>query len=281
MCAKRNALGKGLTALLSDSQTDPTGEDAAPVNTVSEIPLNQIEANPFQPRENIEENDLTELVESIKIHGIIQPLTVRKIGYDKYQIISGERRARAAIEAELQKVPAFVRVANDQNMLELALIENTHRENLNSVEIALSYKRLIDECGLNHDSLAERIGKNRTTITNYLRLLKLPDEIQIALAENKLSMGHARAIINIEDADLQLYAFNQIQDKSLSVRQTEELVKKLKAQNTEGKSAGKQKQSTKSEAYQKWEAEFAKLYDTPVKIKPKRGGKGELIIPFQ
>lgn len=278
MCAKRNALGKGLTALLSDSQTDPTGEDTAPVNSISEIPLNQIEANPFQPRENIDDSDLTELVESIKIHGIIQPLTVRKIGYDKYQIISGERRARAAIQAELKKVPAFVRVANDQNMLEMALIENTHRENLNSVEIALSYKRLIEECGISQDELAERLGKDRTTIVNYLRLLKLPDEIQIAICEGRISMGHARALINIEDADFQLKVFNQIVEKELSVRQVEEMVKQQKEQQKPQKSG--KKESQKSKAMANWEKEFAKLYNTQVKIKAKRGGKGELVIPF-
>jgi len=278
MCAKRNALGKGLTALLSDSQTDITGEEAAPVNTISEIPVNQIEANPFQPRDNIEEEQLTELIESIKIHGIIQPLTVRKIGYDKYQIIAGERRARAAIQAEIQQVPAFVRVANDQNMLELALIENTHRENLNAIEIALSYKRLIEECDLTQDNLADRLGKNRSTITNSLRLLKLPDEIQIAIAEDRISMGHARALINIENPDLQRYVYQQITEKALSVRQVEELVKQQKTANQSPKKTKKQQ---KANPYQEWEYTFASLCDAQVKIKPKRNGKGELVIPFQ
>lgn len=281
MCAKRNALGKGLTALLSDSETDITGEEAAPVNSISEIPVNQIEANPFQPREKINDEDLSDLVESIKIHGIIQPLTVRKIGYDKYQIISGERRARAAIKAELQKVPAFVRVANDQNMLEMALIENTHRENLNSIEIAMSYQRLIEEIGLTQDSLAERVGKNRSTITNYLRLLKLPEEIQIAIAESQISMGHARAIINIEDPDFQLYAFHQVLEKHLSVRQVEELVKQQKDKGeSKSNKASKGQKPGKDNPYQEWEKTFAALYDTQVKIKPKRNGKGELVIPF-
>lgn len=277
MCAKRNALGKGLTALLSDSQTDITGEEAVPVNTISEIPINQIEANPFQPRENINDDDLGDLVESIKIHGVIQPLTVRKIGYDKYQIISGERRARAAIKAELHKVPAFVRVANDQNMLEMALIENTHRENLNAVEIALSYKRLIDECGLSQEDLADRVSKNRATVANYLRLLKLPDEIQIGIAEDEITMGHARAIINLDDPDFQLYVYQQIKEKSLSVRQVEELVKQKKEAL---KPESKQKKE-KANPYKQWEQTFASLYDTQVKIKPKRNGKGELVIPFQ
>ncbi len=277
MCAKRNALGKGLTALLSDSQTDITGEEAVPVNTISEIPINQIEANPFQPRENINDDDLGELAESIKIHGVIQPLTVRKIGYDKYQIISGERRAKAAIKAELQKVPAFVRVANDQNMLEMALIENTHRENLNAIEIALSYKRLIDECGLSQEELADRVGKNRTTVANYLRLLKLPDEIQIAIAENEISMGHARAIINLDDPDFQVHVYRQIKQKNLSVRKVETLVKEQK----QAQKPKTEKKKDKANPFQKWEQTFASLYGTEIKIKPKRNGKGELVIPFQ
>lgn len=279
MCAKRNALGKGLTALLSDSQeaTSGGGEEAVSVNSVSEIPLSQVNANPFQPREHVNEENLEGLVQSIKIHGVIQPLTVRKVEQDHYQIISGERRARAAKKAGLENVPAFVRVANDQNMLEMALIENTHRENLNAVEIALSYKRLIEECDLNHDGLAERVGRDRTTITNYLRLLKLPDEVQIALTEERISMGHARAIINMEDPDAQLKVFRAIQDRSLSVRQTEDLVKNLKNSDNQS-NANKQ---PKKKSYEGWEQELARLYDTPVKIKAKKNGKGELIIPFQ
>jgi ParB family chromosome partitioning protein len=279
MCAKRQALGKGLTALLSDSdQSSSSEEQSHKVNTVSDVPLDQIAANPFQPREHITDENLDPLVQSILIHGVIQPLTLRNAGEDQYQIISGERRARAARKAGLEYVPAFVRTANDQNMLEMALIENTHRENLNAVEIALSYKRLVEECDLNHDSLAERVGRDRTTVTNYLRLLKLPDEVQIALTEERISMGHARAMINIDDEEAQLKVFRAIQDRSLSVRQTEDLVKSMKAVK---------KQTTKSEKplaqshYQQWEQEFARLYDTPVKIKAKKNGKGEVIIPFQ
>jgi ParB family chromosome partitioning protein len=277
MCAKRNALGKGLTALLSDSQPATPGEGTVPVNTVSEIPLDQIEANPFQPREHITEENLEGLVKSIQIHGIIQPLTIRRVEQDQYQIISGERRAWAASRAGLERVPAFVRLADDQNMLEMALIENTHRENLNAVEIALSYKRLIEECRLNQDSLAERIGRDRTTVTNYLRLLKLPDEVQIALTEERISMGHARAIININDADTQLKVFRTIQDRSLSVRQTEDLVKTLKTPEDPEPDDSPDREG----AYDKWEKEFARLYDTPVKIKTKKNGKGEVVIPFQ
>lgn len=277
MCAKRNALGKGLTALLSDSQPGATGEGTMAVNTVSEIGLDQIEVNPFQPREYITEDNLAGLAQSIEIHGVIQPLTVRRVDQERYQIISGERRAWAARKAGLERVPAFVRVADDQNMLEMALIENTHRENLNAVEIALSYKRLIEECRLNHDSLAERVGRDRTTVTNYLRLLKLPDEVQIALTEERISMGHARAIINVDNPDLQLKVFHAIQDRHLSVRQTEELVKTLKSSDNPDAEGAKPGEN----AYEGWEKEFARLYDTPVKIKAKKNGKGEVIIPFQ
>lgn len=278
MCAKRQALGKGLTALLSDSEQSGSQGTTQQVNTVSEIPLSQIDANPFQPREHIAEDNLENLVQSILIHGVIQPLTLRKVDEGHYQIISGERRARAARKAGLEQIPAFVRVANDQNMLEMALIENTHRENLNAVEIALSYKRLVEECSLNHDTLAARVGRDRTTVTNYLRLLKLPDEVQIALTEERISMGHARAIINMDDPDAQLKVFRAIQDRSLSVRQTEALVKSMKAAK---KANNQNDKSLAQNQYQQWEQEFARLYDTAVKIKAKKNGKGEVIIPFQ
>ncbi len=276
--AKRNALGKGLTALLSDSKTDVTGDDSVAVNNISEIPVNQIEANPFQPRGNIENEDLDELIGSIQTHGIIQPITVRKIGYDQYQIISGERRARAAIQAGLKKVPAFVRVANDQNMLEMALIENIHRENLNAVEVALSYKRLVDECEITQDELASRIGKDRTTVANYLRLLKLPEEIQIAITENRLSMGHARALININDENLQLEVFKEIMDQNLSVRNVEEMVKQKREK---GKQKSKKAQKPeKNQTMIDWEKKLSNNYQSKVKINPKHQGKGELVIPF-
>ncbi|PSR06218.1 MAG: chromosome partitioning protein ParB [Bacteroidetes bacterium SW_10_40_5] len=276
--AKRNALGKGLTALLSDSKTDVTGDDSVAVNNISEIPVNQIEANPFQPRGNIENEDLHELIGSIQMHGIIQPITVRKIGYDQYQIISGERRARGAIQAGLKKVPAFVRVANDQNMLEMALIENIHRENLNAVEVALSYKRLVDECEITQDELASRIGKDRTTVANYLRLLKLPEEIQIAITENRLSMGHARALININDENLQLEVFKEIMDQNLSVRNVEEMVKQKREKGKQ--KAKKAQKPEKNQTMIDWEKKLSNNYQSKVKINPKHKGKGELVIPF-
>ena len=204
--AKR-VLGRGLSALLEDSNTDITGVEPDALHSIAEINISQIIANPFQPRVEFDDEALNELSESIKVHGIIQPITVRKIGYEKYEIISGERRTRASILAGLTKIPAFIRLANDQQMLEMALIENIQRENLNAIEIALSYKRLIDECSLKQEELGERVGKQRSTVNNYLRLLKLPEEIQLAIKEGSLMMGHARALVNIEDEAIQKAIF--------------------------------------------------------------------------
>lgn len=276
---KKPALGKGLTALLSDSKTDITGKNAAALNTIAEIKISDIEANPFQPRLEFEEAALEELTESIRLHGIIQPITVRKIGNGKYEIISGERRTRASIRAGLKTIPAYVRLANDQSMLEMALIENIHRENLNAIEIALSYKRLSEECKLNQEELGERVGKNRTTVTNYLRLLKLPEEIQIALRDAQISMGHARALINIEDKDLQLEMLYEIIDHDLSVRQIEQLVKaRTSAPVTRRKNNAAE---PKPEAMAAWEKRFSGLIDQSIKIKQKSNGAGELIISFK
>lgn len=226
--AKRNALGKGLGALLENSDTDITsGKVHRSPNSIAMIPVSQIVANPFQPRETFEEEALEELAESIRIHGVIQPITVRKAGFESYELISGERRTRASILAGLKEIPAYIRLANDQEMLEMALIENIQREDLNAVEVALSYKRLLEECGLKQEELGERVGKKRSTVNNYLRLLRLPDEIQLGLQQNLLSMGHARALVNIEDEDIKMGIYQQIINQGLSVRKTEELVKKI------------------------------------------------------
>jgi len=228
---KKPALGRGLSALLENAKTDITTKaiDNAPVlGSVSNIPISAIETNPFQPRTEFEEVTLNELAQSIKEHGIIQPITVRKLGYDKYQIISGERRFRAAQLAGLTEIPAFIRVANDQQMLEMALIENIQREDLNPIDIALSYQRLMDECKLTQEEVSKRVGKQRSTVANYLRLLKLPAPIQKALKENAITMGHARALINIENEDKQLALFALILEQDLSVREVEELAKGAK-----------------------------------------------------
>src|SRR4029077_18299735 len=195
------------------------------------IPLDQIEINPKQPRKDFDETALSELAASLKLHDIIQPLTVSKLPSGKYRLIAGERRYRAAKIAGLKDVPVYVRQANDAELLELALLENLQRENLNAIEIALSYKRLMDELNYTQEQVAERMGKERSTVTNYIRLLKLPPDIQVAVRNGELSMGHARALINIDTIDKQLYLFHEIKNKQLSVRQTEELVRKLYRNN--------------------------------------------------
>ncbi len=228
---KKPALGRGLSALLENAKTDittKTTDNAPVVGAVSTVSLDAIETNPFQPRNDFEEMALEELAQSIKEHGIIQPVTLRKLGYDKYQIISGERRFRAAQMIGLKEVPAYIRVANDQEMLEMALIENIQREDLNPIEIALSYKRLVEECKLTQEQLSKRVGKQRSTVTNYLRLLKLPAPIQKALRESQITMGHARALINIDHEDKQLAIFALIIEQDLSVREVEELSKGAK-----------------------------------------------------
>jgi ParB family chromosome partitioning protein len=226
---KKPALGRGLSALLENARTDITskhmGEGAPTVNSVSTIKIKSIEANPFQPRTNFEETALQELSDSIKQHGIIQPLTVRKLGYDRYQLISGERRFRASQLAGLTDVPAYIRVADDQAMLEMALVENIQREDLDPIEVSLSYKRLIDECDLTQEQLSEKVGKQRSTVTNFLRLLKLPAPIQKALRDREITMGHAKALINIDNEDRQLAIFALALEQDLSVRQIEDLAR--------------------------------------------------------
>jgi ParB family chromosome partitioning protein len=234
--SKKPALGRGLSALLENAKTDITtkqlGENAPVVNSVSVIRIKNIEANPFQPRSNFEESALQELSDSIRQHGIIQPMTVRKLGYDRYQLISGERRFRASQMAGLTEVPAYIRVADDQAMLEMALVENIQREDLDPIEVALSYKRLIDECSLTQEQLSEKVGKQRSTVTNFLRLLKLPAPIQKALRDREITMGHAKALINIDNEDRQLAIFALSLEQDLSVRQIEELARGEKVKVT-------------------------------------------------
>lgn len=228
--SKKRALGRGLSALLENSSTDITTKNIGvaggqTVGSISSLAISQIEANPFNPRTNFEEQALLELSESIKEHGIIQPLTVRKLGRDKYQLISGERRFRASQMAGLEEVPCYIRIANDQNMLEMALVENIQREDLNAIEVSLSYQRLIDECNLTQEQLSQKLGKSRSNVTNFLRLLKLPAAIQIGIREGMISMGHARALINAGDEATQLDIFKQIVSEELSVRDVEALIK--------------------------------------------------------
>lgn len=286
---RRNALGRGLSALLENAATDITTTESKPVNSISEVPISQVEANPFQPRTDFKEEELNELAESIKVHGVIQPITVRKIGFDRYQLISGERRTRASRIAGLEKIPAYIRLADDQGMLEMALIENIQRENLNAMEVALSYKRLMDECKLNQEELGDRVGKNRSTVNNYMRLLKLPDNIQAALRDDKISMGHARAIINIDNADEQQYLFNEMVLKDLSVRQVEALVREASERAKQDQSLiedekPKGKKVSKlplSEVVTEFQKLLTDKFGNKVKITNDEKGKGNITIPFK
>lgn len=223
---KKNALGRGLQAILKDSSYFT---ESGSINPLREIPINQIEVNPQQPRKNFDSQALAELQASIAIHGIIQPLTVRQIEPNKYQLIAGERRLQAAKKAGLTTVPIYVRIVNDQQLLEMALVENIQRENLNPIEIALTYQRLLTECNIKQEELGNRVGKDRTTVNNYLRLLRLPPDIQIALRDQKISMGHARALVNVKSAADQLHIVEEIIQQNLPVRKAEELVRNAAA----------------------------------------------------
>jgi ParB family chromosome partitioning protein len=280
---KKPALGRGLSALLQDSSNEIMTKEGSQkvVGSISNIPLNQIEANPFQPRTEFEKQALHELSESIKLHGIIQPITVRKVGIDKYQIISGERRVRASILAGLNEVPGYIRIAKDQDMLEMAIIENVQRENLNPMEVALSYKRLIDECNLKQEELGDRVGKDRTTVNNYLRLLRLPTEIQVGLRDGKLSMGHARALLAVTDPNEQLRLYEDLIRENLSVRSVESLVKQVN--ESEPKTPVKIAGNLNAEYikhFQDIQNHLSNQYQLPVNIKAKAIGKGELVIKF-
>jgi ParB family transcriptional regulator, chromosome partitioning protein len=230
MTSKKKALGRGLDAILQSPETDITSRDISGdyvAGAIADIAISKIGANPFQPRTNFEIEGLDELAQSIRLQGIIQPLTVRKIGYDRYQLIAGERRLKAAGIAGLKAVPCYIRVANDEQMLELALIENIHRKDLNAIEIAISYQRLIEELNLTQEDVSQKVGKDRATVSNYIRLLKLPPEVQYALRHEQISMGHARALISIPEEELQLKALLRIVERGLSVRETEKLAKDI------------------------------------------------------
>ncbi len=276
---RKTGLGRGLSALLENTDQDSqvSGESNA-IGSVALISLADIEANPFQPRTEFDAIALDELKQSIDIHGVIQPITVRKMGYDKYQLISGERRTRASILAGLTQIPAFVRTANDQDMLEMALIENIQRSDLNAIDVAMSYKRLIEECSLNQDALGERVGKDRTTVNNYLRLLRLPEEIQLGIKQGKVSMGHARAMINMDNLNHQLELYSQIVENNLSVRDVEGLVKAKKASPTDSFAI------TGTD----WDPEidriteaFYKKLNAAVHLKAGSKGKGKIIISYK
>jgi|SRR6185503_4344867 len=281
---KRNALGRGLSALLNDNENvhqaktsvSSQGDVTSP-GSISDIKLAEIETNPFQPRTDFDQQALAELADSIKIQGLIQPITVRRLGPHSYQLISGERRFRASKLAGLSYIPAYVRSANDQQMLEMALIENIQRENLNAIEVALSFQRMIEECHLKQEELGDRVSKNRSTVTNYLRLLRLPPVVQAGIRDEQISMGHAKALLSVEDPTKQIFYYQHIIKQGLSVRMTEELVRNAVH-------AGTNKQAKRPEPVsfqvQKIQDDLASKFSTRVKLKVDSRGKGTIEIPF-
>jgi ParB family chromosome partitioning protein len=274
--AKKNALGRGLGALIDVGEEQENRSLLHSPSAVNEIPIKNISANPFQPRTSFDEESMNELVMSVEEHGIIQPITVRRAADNSYQLISGERRIKAAVKAGLKMIPAFIREAGDENMLELALVENIQREDLDAIEVAVSYQRLIEEFDLTQEALGYRVGKKRATITNYLRLLNLPVEIQTGIREKKISMGHARALVGIEDKDYQLEVFSKILSQDLSVRQVEGLSKKTK--NTEVS------QETPEEIrsdYEDLREHLSHYFGATIEFKRSNKGTGRIVIPFK
>ena len=285
MNSKRNALGRGLSAILRNPKTDITDNKTDEKNLVastSEIAIEDIQINPFQPRVNFEKEKIYELAESIKELGIIQPITVRKLGYNKFQLISGERRLKASKELGLKSIPSFIRIANDEQMLEMALVENIQRENLNPIEIAISFQRLIKECNLTQEECGNKLGKKRSTITNFLRLLKLPLEIQDGLKKDKISIGHARALINIKSEKNQLNIFNDIIDNGFSVREVEQIAKDFSDRNYNY--SAKRKKIDSDDiipfGHQKKLFDLSKSLNVEIKLKRNKKGNGKIIIPF-
>ncbi len=282
--AKRKALGRGLGALLESQETDITSNNesnAAVVGSVSMVKVEDIEVNPFQPRTEFEKQALIDLSNSIKEHGIIQPITLRKNGHGKFQIISGERRFRASQIVGLTEVPAYVRIANDQAMLEMAIVENIQRQDLNPIEVAISFQRLIDECNLTQEQLGEKVSKNRSTVTNYLRLLRLPDIIQLGLKEGELSMGHARALLGVEDEARLLTLYRQVVDEKLSVRKTEDLVKGRLEETVQTKVDKVKPRYSLSYEEQKKRDIISQNLDAAVSINKSNNGTGKIVIPFE
>jgi len=279
---KKTGLGRGLSALLNDAedvQRSEIGSGISPGN-INNIRISQIEVNPYQPRSEFDKDALRELSDSIRLQGLIQPITVRKLGNSgtHFQLISGERRLRAARLAGLTEIPAYVRTANDQQMLEMALTENIQREDLNALEVAISFQRMIEECNLKQEELGDRVSKNRSTVTNYLRLLRLPPTIQASIRDNKISMGHARALLGVEDIDKQLFVHQEIITKELSVRRVEELVRAI--QNGLIKKSSLKKNGAMSFQYKKIQDDLASKFATRVKLKVQGKGKGSIEIPF-
>jgi len=276
MAAQKNALGRGLGALIDVSEDQDKQLLHSP-SAVSEIPLKNISVNPFQPRTSFDEETLKELVISVKEHGIIQPITVRRAEDNSYQLITGERRLRAAQTAGLRRIPAYVRQAGDENMLELALVENIQREDLDAIEVAISYQRLIEEFNLTQEGLGDRVGKKRATIANYLRLLNLPVEIQTAIREKRITMGHARALLAIEDKGVQLTVFGKILSDDLSVRKVESLAQRSK--NIHEETA--QKEDKPRSDYEDLREHLSHYFGATIEFKRSNKGAGHIVIPFK
>src|SRR4030095_2211823 len=282
-------IGKGIRALLAnidERSTEPTGQELKELaKETLEIPIEAIEINPFQPRQDFDEESLEELAQSIRIHGIIQPLIVRRMNEGSFQLITGERRLRAAKMAGLESVPTYIRLANDQGMLEMAIVENIQRSDLNAMEMAFSLQRLIEECKLTHEQLSQRVGKQRSTITNILRLLKLPPQIQQALRKDEISMGHARAIAGLEEISSQLMVLGEIMMKDLSVRDTERLVSKYleSVKKAQGKKPNQKSDSLnrKSAELNQIQQSLRSLIGVPVVVQYKENGTGQIQIPFK
>ncbi len=283
--AKKNVLGRGLGALIADAAEEPVTKEIV-VSAIQELNLADIRPNPFQPRTEFDEEALNELAASIKSIGIVQPITVRAVEDGKYEIIAGERRFRASRLAGLETIPAYIRKTEDDSLLELALIENIQREDLNAIEVAISYQRLIDECHLTQDALSERVGKKRTTVANYLRLLKLPAQIQLAVRDKKISMGHARAILGVEDSDTQLMIFEQILKYDFSVRKVEEVVRELsnpkimEPEETQPKEE-KAKKTNEIGDYIELQKHLSRRFNTKVELKRNEKGRGKIVIGFK
>ncbi|MDC0870876.1 ParB/RepB/Spo0J family partition protein [Flavobacteriaceae bacterium] len=271
---KKQALGRGLSALLKDTSNNVRDNDDV-VGNIIEVALETIQVNPYQPRTYFDEDSLSELATSIRELGVIQPITVRKLG-DTYQLVSGERRFRASKLIGNKKIPAYIRTANDQEMLEMALVENIQRKNLDPIEIALSYQRLIDEIQLTQENLSVRVGKKRSTVANYLRLLKLDPILQTGMRDGFISMGHGRALINVSDSNDQLSIYKKILKDKLSVRQTEELVKNLKSNTSQSKSVNKKLPKYIKESI----LTINKYLDQKIDITVNSKGKGKILIPF-
>jgi ParB family transcriptional regulator, chromosome partitioning protein len=280
---EKRALGKGIRALLNniekEVEKDPQAVTQQLANLIAMIPIAQIETNPWQPRSEFDEAQLTELSESLKVHGLIQPITVRRLNDRAYQLISGERRLRASKLANLVEIPAYIRIANDQEMLEMALVENIQRAELNPIEVAISYKRLMDECSLTHESLAGRVGKERSTVSNSIRLLKLPPELQLGVKKQLVSMGHARALVGVDDHALQLMLYRETLEQSLSVRKLEELIREYT--QPKDKTALVKEVKLLTADQKRVQSNLAHHFGAKVALKQEGNGKGAITINFK